>query len=132
MKKESSALHAQLVRSNRNRQLISLALVAPLVLYLVVTFAVPIGAMLWQAVSDQEVKRAFPDTVAALASWDGHELPDEQTYRVLAADLKNARENETLAPAARRLNFDISGFRSCCFKPHGNCHRQICRRSKNS
>jgi putative spermidine/putrescine transport system permease protein len=59
-------------------------------------------------------------TVAALASWDGRSLPDDSVYRLLAADLQRAREADTLALAARRLNYDLSGFRSLLFSTARN------------
>jgi putative spermidine/putrescine transport system permease protein len=71
--------------------------------------------MLFRSISDTEVGRAFPATIASLADWDGTSLPDENSYRILARELVAAREAETLALAARRLNYDINGFRSVLF-----------------
>ncbi|MBS0246455.1 MAG: ABC transporter permease [Proteobacteria bacterium] len=113
---EVHILSRQLHRSNRPRHLASFALVLPLFAFLVFSYGFPIGTMLWQAVSDKEVGIALPNTVAALASWDGKTLPDEKVFRALAADIKKARADETLAPAARRLNYDVSGFREVLFR----------------
>jgi putative spermidine/putrescine transport system permease protein len=98
-----------------SHRLVSLALVAPLFVFLFLTFGVPLGGMFWRAVSDQDVARALPQTIAALRYWDGKSLPDEAVYRSLASDLQNARDNETLPLAARRLNYAIAGFRSVLF-----------------
>jgi putative spermidine/putrescine transport system permease protein len=109
-------LSRQLHQSNRPRRLASLALVLPLFVFLVFSYGFPIGTMLWQSVSDKEVGLALRDTLASLASWDGRSLPDEITFRALASDIKKARADETLAPAARRLNYDVSGFREVLFR----------------
>jgi putative spermidine/putrescine transport system permease protein len=113
---DSHVLGRQLHASNRRRRLTSFALVAPLFIFLIFSYGFPIGTMLWQSVADKEVGTAFPQTVAALASWDGKSLPDEKVFRLLAADIKKARADETLAPAARRLNYDVSGFREALFR----------------
>lgn len=113
---DTHVLSRQLHTSNRSRRLVSLALVLPLLVFLIFSYGFPIGTMLWQSVSDKEVGIALPETVAALASWDGKSLPDEKAFRALAADIKKARADETLAPAARRLNYDVSGFREVLFR----------------
>jgi putative spermidine/putrescine transport system permease protein len=109
------SLTRQLRRSERRRKLISFALVAPLLVFLLFCFGFPIAGMLWRAVEDKEVGIAFPQTVAALQRWDSRALPDESIYRLLVSEIKQAQEAETLAVAARRLNYDMSGFRSLLF-----------------
>ncbi|MBR0672485.1 ABC transporter permease [Neoroseomonas soli] len=92
-------------------------LIAPLLLFLLLTFVAPIGAFLWRAASDHEVGPVLPRTVAALATWDGTTVPGEDTFAALVADLREARarDRETgagLIPrAAARLNSDRPGFR---------------------
>ena len=64
------------------------------------------------------MRLALPRTVAALAAWDGHALPDDAAFAALAQDLREtrARDLETgggvLARAASRLNNDLPGLRS--------------------
>jgi len=113
---DTHVLSRRLHESNRPRRLGSLALVLPLIVFLIFSYGFPIGSMLWQSVSDKEVSLALPETVAALGSWNGTTAPDEQVFRALASDIKTARANETLAPAARRLNYDVSGFREILFR----------------
>ncbi|BBK37533.1 ABC transporter permease [Allostella sp. ATCC 35155] len=88
---------------------------APLFIFLLATFLVPIGAMMWRAFSDAEVAPVFPRTLAALAQWDGQALPDESAFAALAGDIRAARTAGTLAGAATRLNYDASGYRSLLF-----------------
>jgi putative spermidine/putrescine transport system permease protein len=110
------SLKAQLRRADRARRLMAVVLVAPLMLFVAGTFAVPLAGIVWRSVDDREVARVLPDTVAALSNWDGHDLPAEPAYRALLHDLRRAKEEGTIAKAAARLNFDAAGFRSLLFK----------------
>jgi len=42
----------------------------------------------------------LPHTVAALADWDGKDVPDEKAYAALAGDLLAARDSGTIAIAS--------------------------------
>jgi len=112
---EAAALRRALKRSRRREQLRAAALVLPLFLFLLATFIVPIGAMLSRAVFDSEVAAIMPHVTAELARWDGRQLPPDAAYAALIEDVRAAREAGTLASAATRLNYDISGFRSLLF-----------------
>ncbi|WP_232818515.1 ABC transporter permease [Elioraea thermophila] len=90
-------------------------LLAPLLLFIALTFAAPIAAMLWRGVSDAEVRQAFPRTLTALADWDGRNLPGDEAFAALAEDLLAARAAGTLNAAAGRLNSDTPGLRTVVF-----------------
>jgi putative spermidine/putrescine transport system permease protein len=63
-------------------------------------------------VREVEVPRALPRTIEALEGWHyGAPLPPA-VFNEFAGDLVTARENETLAHAARRLNYEIPGLRT--------------------
>ncbi len=87
-------------------------LVAPLFLFLVVAFVVPIGAMLYGSVADTEVAPVLQRTYAALAQSSDATVPEEPVFAALAADLRDAKRDRTLGPAAKRLNVGLSGARS--------------------
>lgn len=106
------SLKRRLRRADRARQLKALALVLPLLAFLLFTFVGPIAGMLWRAVEDWEVPRVLPRTVAALADWSGTDLPDEKAYAALADDIMAARDAGTIAVAAKRLNYAQNGFRT--------------------
>jgi putative spermidine/putrescine transport system permease protein len=112
---DTISLKRLLRRSRRRQQLRSAALVAPLFLFLLATFIMPIGALLTRGVVDPEVAETLPRVSAALAQWDGKDLPDEAAFAALIADLRAARAAGTLASAATRLNYDLNGFRSLMF-----------------
>lgn len=110
---------ALLRRAGRKQRVVSMALVAPLFIFLLLTFVVPICTMLWQSVSDPVLEPLFPRTIAALRDWHAPALPPENAYVALIDDIRTTDANSTLAMAATRLNYDWTGFRSLLFKTSG-------------
>ncbi len=106
------SLKAAIRRAERTRRARAAALVAPLFVYLIVVFALPIAFMLYRAVDNPEVVDVLPRVSRALEAWDGAGVPGEGAYAALVADLKEARRARTIAEPAQRLNYEISGFRS--------------------
>lgn len=107
-----AALRTRLKRAERRQRLRAAALIAPVLLFLVLNFILPIGLVLVRSVQDREVAEVFPRTVAALRDWDGTSPPDEPIVAAFVAELAQARGGQGLSAAANRLNFDINGFRS--------------------
>src|SRR6266704_1363489 len=105
-------LKRRLKRAERGRQFKALALVLPLLLFLLFTFLGPLAGMLWRSVDDWEVRQVLPHTVAALADWYGKDVPDEKAYAALAGDILAARASGTVAIASKRLNYALNGFRT--------------------
>lgn len=105
-------LKRDLRAAQARKRLGALALIAPLAIFLLLTFVAPIVALLQRAVENPEVATTLPRTVAALARWDRKALPPDQAYAELAEDLARAKEDATAGPLARRLNIEISGARS--------------------
>jgi putative spermidine/putrescine transport system permease protein len=91
-------------------------LVAPLALFLLCVFVVPIGALLVRAVQNPEVAAALPGTIGALRNWHSRTLPDDAAYAALANDLSAADAPDAAGALARRLNNEIPGFRSLVMK----------------
>lgn len=86
-------------------------LLAPLVLFLLLTFVGPIGTLLWRAVADNELTQALPTTAGALSAWDGRSAPDETLFKPFVADLREASPRD-LAALARRLAYETPALRS--------------------
>ena len=105
------ALARALSRADRGRRWRAFGLAAPLLLFLLFTFVAPIGLMLFRSVDDPEVAAVLPETVAALAQWDGRAAPDEPVYAALAVDLARAHREQTVAIAGKRLGDELTGFR---------------------
>ena len=107
-----ASLKHRLRRAERLTKLKYLALIAPLAAFLLLTFVWPIGSLLYRSVDNPEVVEALPRTTQALRSWDGKDLPDDAVFDAFAADLSADRRSPVLAGAAKRLNMEMSGFRS--------------------
>lgn len=86
-------------------------LLAPLVIFLVLTFVGPIGTLLWRAVADTELPQALPATASAVAAWDGTSAPDERLFKPLIQDLKAVSPRD-LAAVARRLAYEAPALRA--------------------
>ncbi|AXO63284.1 ABC transporter permease [Pseudomonas sp. phDV1] len=106
------SLKQRLARAERLNRLKSKALILPLLLFLLLTFLLPIGALLLRSVDNPEVVGSLPRTVEAIAAWDGRGLPDEAAYRAIASDMLEARRNQSLGDLSKRLNMELAGFRS--------------------
>lgn len=109
-------LKRRLARAERMNRLKSKALILPLLVFLLLTFILPIASLLWRSVDNPEVVGSLPRTVEAITAWDGRGLPDESVYRALSQDLQEARQNQSLGDLSKRLNMEQAGFRSLMTK----------------
>jgi len=106
------ALADQLRRVERRKRLRAIALTLPLLIFLAVTFLVPLGALLVRAVENPEVAGTLGRTGQALADWDRQAAPPDAAYAALLADLSAIPETAQAGVLARRLNTEVSGARS--------------------
>jgi putative spermidine/putrescine transport system permease protein len=105
-------LKRQLRRVERLRVLTALGLMAPLLLWIIVNFVVPVGIILVKSVDDRDVSSVLPNAAHALAAWDGQGLPPEIAFAALAGDLRRANAAKTLYVAAKRLNAARPGLQA--------------------
>src|SRR5882724_7443046 len=84
-------LKVRLRRAERTKQTRAILLVAPLFLFILVTFLLPIGTLLFRSVQNPELPKYLAQTIPAMARWDGKDLPDEAVFAAFAADLKQAQ-----------------------------------------
>ncbi|MGM0701368.1 MAG: ABC transporter permease [Pseudomonadota bacterium] len=104
-------LKSRLRRAERLRKLKAIGLVAPLALFLVMVFVVPIGNMLFNSVDNGSLRHVMPQTAASIEQWDGEGLPSEATFAVFADELRDSRSGGGLGSVGRRLNYEDSGYR---------------------
>ena len=109
-------LKRDLRRAQLRKRSMALALIAPLAIFLLITFVVLIAVLLKRAVENPEVATTLPHTVAALARWDRKQVPDDAAYIALAQDLTLAKEQNSAGTLARRINSEIPGARSVIMK----------------
>lgn len=112
----TQSLRRELKAAEARRRTMALLLVAPLAIFLLLVFVVPIGALLTRAVQNPEIAMALPRTVAALSNWDRKAAPADAAYAALAADLAQVADGEAMGALARRLNTEIPGYRSLVAK----------------
>jgi hypothetical protein len=91
------------------------ALIAPLALFLLLVFLVPIAALLYKSVGNPEVVGGLPRTVEAIASGTARACRRE-VYKALSQDLAESRKNQTLGDLSKRLNMELAGYRSLLTK----------------
>jgi len=98
------------------RQMVSLALVAPLLLFLIVFFAVPLFTMMKSAVSDPVATSALPASTIALSHWDRSSPLPSETSAAFVEDLRQINDDQLFGDLVRRLNSAKSGFRTLMTK----------------
>ncbi|MEX1058799.1 MAG: hypothetical protein WED11_13800, partial [Natronospirillum sp.] len=109
---DGKPLKASLQLAERRRKVIAFLFVTPLLAYLLISFIIPIGQMMFRSVDNPHVISTLPLTLEALESWDGEGLPDEPVFAALASDLAAAQETRSVGRLAVRLNYEISAARS--------------------
>lgn len=87
-------------------------LVMPLLAFVLISFVIPILALMWQGVYNDTFEGLMPNLTAELKAWDGVSEPTEEMFALLAADLEQNREDRTIGKVASRVNQELSGTRS--------------------
>jgi putative spermidine/putrescine transport system permease protein len=112
--RDGTPLKVSLARALRREKMRSLMLIAPLLLFILFSFALPIADMLFRSVDNRIVENTLPRTVVALADWDpaSGEAPGEPVFKALHDDLLVAAEEKTHTRLGSRLNYEASGMSS--------------------
>ena len=107
-------LRQSLARALRLQKLRALALIAPLLVFILVTFAAPIADMLFRSVENSIVPDTLPLTIAALEGWDdaSGEPPGEKVFAALHRDLLAAVAAKEHTKLGSRLNYERTGVAS--------------------
>ena len=109
---DGTPLKRKLQQSMRAEQIKALILIAPLFIFILFSFLVPIGQMLTNAFWDPAVHNTLPTTVQAMKNWDGKSLPDETVFAAFATDMKIAQKAKQAALVGKRLNYEIPTLKS--------------------
>ena len=107
-------LRQSLARALRLQKLRALALIAPLLIFILVTFAAPIADMLFRSVENSIVPDTLPLTVQALEDWDevSGKPPGEEVFAALHKDLLVAVKAKAHTKLGSRLNYERTGIAS--------------------
>ncbi|MEP3047055.1 MAG: ABC transporter permease [Roseibium sp.] len=111
---DGKPLKASLAKALRREKLRALALIAPLLIFVLITFVAPIADMLFRSVENGIVADTLPRTVIALQDWDptSGEAPDEAVFAALHGDMVVAVEAKKHTRLGSRLNYEQSGISS--------------------
>ncbi|MCV6824545.1 MULTISPECIES: ABC transporter permease [Halocynthiibacter] len=123
---DGTPLKQSLARSLRRQKLRALILIAPLLLFVILSFLVPIASMLFRSVENGIVEETLPETVAELASWDATsgELPPEEVYAAFVRDMVVAVDEKTHTRLGSRLNYEETGM-SSMFRRSGRAIKKL-------
>jgi len=105
-------LEVSLKKAERKNKLRAIFLVAPLFLFILITYLFPIGDMFFRSIDDRMITKMLPKTFIALEKWNGKNLPSEEIYEQFYRDLKPLAVNKTSGKLYARLNYEKSGFSS--------------------
>ena len=106
------ALRQSLARADKQRKLRAFSLTLPLLLFLALTFLIPIVVLLKRAIENPEVAVALPRTAAVLQGWNREGTPPAEAFASLMRDLANLPDSADAGALARRLNSETPGARS--------------------
>ncbi|MFN3846216.1 MAG: ABC transporter permease [Paracoccaceae bacterium] len=87
-------------------------LVLPLLAFIVITFIVPIGQLMHQAIYNDGFSANMPRMTDWFEANPPGTPPDEMAFEALALDLKDAAAARTVGVVGTRVNYEMSGTRS--------------------
>ncbi len=80
---DGTPLKVKLRQAERREVFRAFALIAPLFLFIVISFLIPIVIMLKNAFYDPDVRDNLPLTTQLLRQWDGKDVPGEDVFALL-------------------------------------------------
>ena len=123
---DGKPLRVSLAHAQRRQKVRAVLLVAPLFIFIMVTFIVPIADMLFRSVENSIVKEFLPRSTKLLTQWDPSKklLPSEEVFAAMVEDIKIGRKNRTITRVGQRLNYEMSGM-SSLFRSSGRKVKRI-------
>ena len=105
-------LEQSLKKAERINKIKAFLLVAPLLLFLLITYIFPIGEMFSRSIDDKMITNMLPKTFKAMESWDGQELPSEEVFESFLIDYQVLIDAKIQGKLTQRLNKEKNGFNS--------------------
>jgi len=109
---DGTPLKKSLSRALRRQKMRALMLIAPLLLFVLITFIAPIADMLFRSVENQIVSETLPLTTEELGNWDGEGMPPEAAFEAAYYDIFLAAERKNHTRLGTRLNYELTGASS--------------------
>ena len=106
-------LKVSLKKTERKNKIKAFLLVFPLLLFIIVTFVVPIGDMLLRSVDDSQINEVYGKTFEEYKKWDKEKdkLPPEAVYKALFNDIAHG-DKIKIGRSITRMNYSKSGWKS--------------------
>ena len=106
-------LKVSLKKTERKNKIKAFLLVFPLLLFIIVTFVVPIGDMLLRSVDDSQINEVYGKTFEEYKKWDKakDKLPPEAVYKALFNDIAYG-DKIKIGRSITRMNYSKSGWKS--------------------
>ena len=108
---DGTPLKVSLQKAERKNKIRAILLVVPLLVFILVTFLIPIGDMLLRSVDDSYINTVFPKTFKEYKKWDRQDLPSEELYKTMFFEVKES-EGFAIGKASTRMNYAKSGWKS--------------------
>jgi len=114
---DGTPLKQKLARTTRRMKWNALLLTLPLVFFLLISFVLPIGQMLYRSVHNPTGSNVLPQFAVAIQDWDEEGgMPPEELLEIFVKDLTLAKKNrdvgKTVGNLATRINRELPGSRS--------------------
>ena len=109
---DGTPLEVSLKKAEKKNKIKAFLLVAPLLLFIIITYVFPIGDMLMRSVDDKMVTEMLPKTYKSMEKWDGKELPPEEVFEAFYFDFQKLIEEEREGKLSTQLNYTKNGFKS--------------------
>lgn len=109
---DGRSLKSALASAQKRAKRRAFLLVLPLLAFIVITFIVPIGQLMHQAIYNDGFSANMPRLTAWFAETPPGTPPDETAWEALALDLRDAAAARTVGVVGTRVNYEMSGTRS--------------------
>ena len=117
---DGTPLKESLRKSMKRAKIKALLLVAPLGLFILFSFALPIADMVKRSFYSPEIQETLPKTASALEQWDGEGIPGEEVFAAFVEDMKKAQADRNVGQVSARVNYVMPGARSLFSKTARN------------
>ena len=110
---DGKPLKQSLASALKRQKIRALLLISPLLIFVLITFLFPIGSMLFRSVENNIVVEILPETVAALATWDGKSGELQMNlFMLLLLEIFSAQPKQEPHKGWPALNYEKSGSAS--------------------
>jgi len=102
----------QAAKTERRKRWVAFGFVAPLLAFVLFSFAIPILTMLWRSVYHPTLAELIPHTLKHLHEWDGEGMPDQAVLTAFATELHSLNADRQAGKLAEEINRAYSGMSS--------------------